>query len=90
MTDAKQACGTVQTSHYRMGKVPAIPTEPSRTLQAGLVGLRRDATQSHWSHLKVAFLCFRVGCQPYHGKYGSSREGAAPGRKFKVRVLHEG
>lgn len=55
MTDAKQACGTVQASHCRTGKMPGLPTEPNRTLQAGLVGLPRDATQSHWSHLKVAF-----------------------------------
>lgn len=55
MTDAKQACGTVQASHCSMGRVSALPTEPSRTLQAGLVGLPRDATQSHGSHLKVAF-----------------------------------
>lgn len=65
MTDAKQACGTVQASHCRMGRVPALPLEPSRTLQAGLVGLPRDATESTGVTRKWPFL--RIGCQPHHG-----------------------
>lgn len=87
MTDAKQARGTVQASHCRTGRVPALPTEPSRTLQAGLVGLPRDATQNTGVTRKWPFL--RTGCQPHHGKYGCSREEAAPGRKFKLRRLRE-